>query len=216
MPARPEARTLHPEAVIVLVTASWCLPCRPARTLLQELQRRWGDRILPLVLDADSVPASRADVDAYVRASGAGDDAGDEAEAEADADADADADAEAEAEAEADHRVTAPDGDPGAPVLSRLAVDHLPTWILLRPEGRDGEPDPHVQFLPHAPEEDGVPGTTLAGESLEGHGLVLEGAWREAGRRIGAVPKLEILALVDEPDASHAPGAAARATEDRR
>jgi thiol-disulfide isomerase/thioredoxin len=51
VPAKPEDHRPQPEAVIILVTASWCLPCRPARTLLRELQARWGTRYRGLVLE---------------------------------------------------------------------------------------------------------------------------------------------------------------------
>lgn len=181
MPARPETRTLHPEAVIVLVTASWCLPCRPARTLLQELQRRWGERVLPLVLDADAAPAHGTGINGSDGTSESARDAGDDPVDDA--------------------VVGTSGGDAGVPVLARLAVEQLPTWILLHPEARKGEPPPHVQVMSNAPDDGAVPAGALAGESLEGRGLVLGGDWREVVRRVGAMPKLEILALVDHPDA---------------
>lgn len=191
VPARPEARTLHPEAVIVLVTASWCLPCRPARTLLQELQRRWGDRVLPLVLDADAEPTHSTVVNTSDGTSENTRDTGDETLDDA--------------------VVGTSEGHAGVPVLARLAVEQLPTWILLHPEARKGEPAPHVQVMPDAPDDSAVPAGALAGESLDGRGLVLGGDWREVARRVGAVPKLEILALVDHSDAPESTASSADA-----
>ncbi|WP_152353957.1 hypothetical protein [Brachybacterium subflavum] len=162
------------------MTASWCLPCRPARTLLQELRRRWGERVLPLVLDADAAPTSSTGVNGSGGTAENARDTGDDPVV--------------------DEVVGRSEGDAGVPVLARLAVEQLPTWILLRPETRKGEPSPHVDVVPKAPDDAGVPGSGLAGESLEGQGLVLRGGWHEVARRVGAVPKLEILALADEPD----------------
>lgn len=37
--------------MVVLVSASWAGPSRPAPTVLQELSRRWGSRILTLLVE---------------------------------------------------------------------------------------------------------------------------------------------------------------------
>lgn len=39
-----------PEVAVVLVTADWAAPARPATTVLRELTRRWGPTIRALVL----------------------------------------------------------------------------------------------------------------------------------------------------------------------
>lgn len=131
----------HPEAVILLVTASWCLPCRPARTLLAELQRRWGDRVLPVILDVDTAD----------------------------------------------------------PKLDGFAVAELPTWIVLRPVGTSRDASgPHVEQLKGTSTDAGSSGRHCTGESLDETPLLLRGEWRETARRVGAAPKLEILALVGD------------------
>lgn len=51
--ASPGARGLGPVAV-VLVTADWAGPARPAATILRELSRRWGEAVHTVLLqDAD-------------------------------------------------------------------------------------------------------------------------------------------------------------------
>lgn len=173
MPARPEPRTLHPEAVIILVTASWCLPCRPARTLLQELQRRWGERVLTLVLDVDRLQESAS--------TGSG--------PSFDSDA---------AEDEGTREESSPSA--GTQVLDRLSVEHLPTWIILHPGDWD-ESEGQSPFAALQSEDDCVEDAGedfLLGETLDGSRVMIGGAWNETARRIGAASKLEILALVGE------------------
>lgn len=51
--ASPGSRSPDPVAV-VLVTADWAGPAKPATTVLQELSRRWGDAVHAVLLeDAD-------------------------------------------------------------------------------------------------------------------------------------------------------------------
>lgn len=42
----------EPGVAVVLVTADWAGPARPAATVLRELSRRWGDAVLAVVVDA--------------------------------------------------------------------------------------------------------------------------------------------------------------------
>ncbi|APX33508.1 hypothetical protein BH708_13185 [Brachybacterium sp. P6-10-X1] len=43
-----------PEVAVLLVTAAWSAPARPAATVLRELARRWGSRVHALLVeDAD-------------------------------------------------------------------------------------------------------------------------------------------------------------------
>lgn len=42
----------EPGVAVVLVTADWAGPARPAATVLRELSRRWGDAAIALVVDA--------------------------------------------------------------------------------------------------------------------------------------------------------------------
>ena len=41
-----------PDVAVVLVTADWAGPARPAETVLRELSRRWGDTVRAVVVDA--------------------------------------------------------------------------------------------------------------------------------------------------------------------
>lgn len=42
----------EPDVAVVLVTADWAGPARPAETVLRELSRRWGDAVRAVVVDA--------------------------------------------------------------------------------------------------------------------------------------------------------------------
>lgn len=42
----------QPDVAVVLVTADWAGPARPAETVLRELSRRWGDAVRAVVVDA--------------------------------------------------------------------------------------------------------------------------------------------------------------------
>ncbi|GAA1490778.1 hypothetical protein [Brachybacterium sacelli] len=55
--------TSGPEVAVVLVTADWSAPARPAPTVLRELARRWGPAVRALVLkDADDGVLETLDV----------------------------------------------------------------------------------------------------------------------------------------------------------
>ena len=41
-----------PDVAVVLVTADWAGPARPAETVLRELSRRWGDTVRAVVVEA--------------------------------------------------------------------------------------------------------------------------------------------------------------------
>lgn len=51
---RPEAgqAASEPGVAVVLVTADWAGPARPAATVLRELSRRWGDAVHTVMVDA--------------------------------------------------------------------------------------------------------------------------------------------------------------------
>lgn len=50
-PSRELSRDRH---AVLLVTAAWCIPCRPAPTLLRELARRWSGDVHPVLLEDPS------------------------------------------------------------------------------------------------------------------------------------------------------------------
>lgn len=51
-PQSPQTTAGSPGApVVVLLSASWAGPSRPAPTVLRELSRRWGSRILALLVE---------------------------------------------------------------------------------------------------------------------------------------------------------------------
>lgn len=61
--ASPGARSLGPVAV-VLVTADWAGPAKPAATILRELSRRWGEAVHAVLLqDADDALLDLLDVE---------------------------------------------------------------------------------------------------------------------------------------------------------
>lgn len=50
-PSQELSRDRH---TVLLVTAAWCIPCRPAPTLLRELARRWSGDVHPVLLEDPS------------------------------------------------------------------------------------------------------------------------------------------------------------------
>jgi hypothetical protein len=50
-PDAPAAERSTPIPALVLVTADWAGPAKPARTVLRELSRRWGDAVLAVLVE---------------------------------------------------------------------------------------------------------------------------------------------------------------------
>lgn len=56
--------TAGPEVAVLLVSAPWSTPARPAVTVLRELARRWGSAIRPVMLeDADEDALDRLGIE---------------------------------------------------------------------------------------------------------------------------------------------------------
>lgn len=51
-PLIPSTSQPEPSVAVVLVTADWAGPARPAATVLRELSRRWGDQVRTGIIDA--------------------------------------------------------------------------------------------------------------------------------------------------------------------
>lgn len=50
----PSHERIPPRTVVVLVSASWADPSRPAPTVLRELSRRWGDAVHTVLIEDPS------------------------------------------------------------------------------------------------------------------------------------------------------------------
>lgn len=200
-PLDPASSLPEPSVAVILVTADWAGPARPAATVLRELSRRWGDEVRTGVVDAsqdalidllavDVVPTwlrlTRVDVHVIDAPSNASD--GNPRPATGSGPATAESGLSAPgAEYSAEGAPAGAIPGPAAGATTRSALGSAVAWTDV-PAGvttattKDGPTGAEEHLLVRD-----LPVTSSTGERI-----VLAGTWRITTRRRGALPKHEV------------------------